>query len=228
MKLFIFLEEGNSLLCHLIYLLLICFTTCSYRIPEFLESPDDIFSDLKFQIWNVFIFDVFDCIFYKISIHTFGKHRARFENESHLLFSQCLGGWVILIEKKLSRQVNFVVFVEHSWDFFAGQSLELFLRDKLESSAELEEFTVVGTFLSQFVDVLYEHFLIVICPGVVYFGFFELLHKQRLINEINLLVFDVDTRNLSIERCISFNRGRRNEAWLTLSICGMCNYRIVG
>jgi hypothetical protein len=65
------LEEGDSLLCFLIYLLFIELPTDPNRISQFLKPSNDVLSNFKFQIRNIFIPDVLNRSLYKISINAF-------------------------------------------------------------------------------------------------------------------------------------------------------------
>lgn len=194
MELLIAFEEGDSLFGGLIDLLFVGFATGPYRISEFFEPGDDILGDFEFEVRDIFVLDVFDGGLDKSAIDALGEHGAGFENEAHLVFGEDLSGGEVLVKQKLPGEINFIVPVEHSRDFLRGQSLKLLLRNELKPAAQFEKLAVVRTLLPQLLDVPDEHRLVALRPHVVDLCLLELLHEQRLVCQLDLLVLNVHSR----------------------------------
>ncbi len=193
-------EEGDSLFGGLVDLVFVDFPTGSDRVSEFFEPADDVFGDFEFEVRDVLVLDVFDGSFDEASIDALGKHGAGFEDEPHLLFSQDLSSREVLVKKKLPREVNFIVLVEHSRNLFRGQRLKLLLRNELKPATQFKKHTVIRTLLPQFLDVLDKHILVAVRPHVINFRLLELLHEQRLVRQINLLVLNVRSHLACVNR----------------------------
>jgi hypothetical protein len=194
MELLVAFEEGDSLFGGLVDMLFVGFATGPNRISEFFEPGDDIFSDFEFKLRDIFELDIFDGGLDKSAINTLGEHGTGFEDEAHLVFGEDLGGGEVLVKEKLPGKINLIVPVEHPRDFLRGQRLKLLLRNELKPPAQFEKLAVVRALLPQLLYVPGEHCLVALRPHVVDLCLLELLHEQRLVCQLDLLVLNVRWR----------------------------------